>query len=168
MRSTSPVVFEKSSPGFEGRFDMGKMVRDAQVVEQEPEKETAAERHERLEAAKWLLAHLDVDGDGSLTKKEIMMADKDGSGEICWNELKHASAQRDAARLAQMEALHAAQLAAQHAAESGPKWNRPDPDYAPAQLVQWLNIQSGRNAPYTPPKAVDKDVGCFAKCLGMA
>ena len=96
-------------------------------------------RQAALEEMKGKLALLDADGDGEVTTEELLAADLDGDGVITEAELEAA-----AAAIAQGEAV------------APPPKPPPRKKFVEAendgrvQLVQWLNVHSGRNPPYVP------------------
>lgn len=105
---------------------------------------------EQLESAKDILGLLDLDGDGSVTMAEVMAADTDGDGSLTAAELKAAIIKAKAAK-----------------AKGGKTKVLPSEEGtgSPVQLVQWLNVTSGRCAPYQPPKPKPPEVSPLLACV---
>lgn len=82
-----------------------------------------------------ILQQLDTDGDGSVTKEEIMAADTDGDGVLTDAEIEAARAKALEARKQKKTASIAVEK-----------------ESAFRQLAQWINVHSGRNAPWSPPR----------------
>lgn len=127
LRSThmrANMIFE-SQTYKEEYFNMEEIARREEV------KRLAA-----LEEMKGKLALLDADGDGEVTAEEMLAADLDGDGVITEAELEAAAA----------------------AIAKGAPPPKPPPrkrfveaeNDGRVQLVQWLNVHSGRNPPYVP------------------
>ena len=109
----------------------------AQRNPQAAAKEAGKPNRASLEQAKGTLALLDMDGDGGVTMQEILAADTDGDGNLSAAELKAAVAKAKAAKEARAKGIPAAKPG--------------KVDTSPIQLVQWLNVTSGRVAPYVEP-----------------
>ena len=89
------------------------------------------------------LAQLDIDGDGGVTKEEILAADEDGDGTLTAEELQRAIAKAKANKREKDKAEGEKEAWRR-------RMNGPVDLTGAIQLVEWLNGSSGRNAPYAP------------------
>ena len=117
----------------------------------------------KMASAKEILKLLDLDGDGNVTIEEVMAADTDGDGQLSAEEIQAAIEKGKAAKAGAKMGAKAAMTGGKKAVEETPEKPKAAPkvkeepeDSSPTQLVQWLNVSSGRIPAYRPPKPVER------------